>query len=315
MYRSILVPLDGSTFAEHALPFALAIARRSGARLLLATVSTPIAEAYVEGLYFSSLELDQEVTARHRAYLESTAHRLRQKTDLPITIAVHHGEVAVTLCDLLAQGEADLVVMATHGRGAFSRVWMGSVADEMLRHTNVPMLLVRPTAGSPDLEQEPNLGKMLLPLDGSELAEEIIEPAIALAAVVPHAEIVLVRAIDGLIPRETAPDAADKGETESHTLVRQLHAMQDRLHQQAERYLEGIAAKLRARGLTIQTQVVVEDHAAEAILREAEHQHAGVIALETHGRHGLARLIHGSVGDKVVRGAHVPVLVHRPQAN
>src|SRR5689334_17365453 len=109
MYQSILVPLDGSPFAGHALPYALALARRGAGRLSLVTVSTPLEEAYVEGLYFSAAELEQEIVGRHRDYLEGTARRVRAATDVPVTIDVRHGEVA----ESLAGAQADLVVMAT----------------------------------------------------------------------------------------------------------------------------------------------------------------------------------------------------------
>jgi nucleotide-binding universal stress UspA family protein len=82
---------------------------------------------------------------------------------------------------------------------------------------------------------------------------------------------------------------------------------------EAEEYLMTIALRLQTRGLRVRTHVVVEDRPEEAILQQAEGEHAGLIALETHGRSGLSRLLHGSTADKVVRGAHVPVLVHRPE--
>ena len=83
-------------------------------------------------------------------------------------------------------------------------------------------------------------------------------------------------------------------------------------YREAEEYLAGVARRLTARGLRVQTHLVYEDRPAEVILNEAEDRHAGLIALETHGRSGLARLLHGSIADAVVRGAHVPVLIQRP---
>src|SRR5687767_5267058 len=77
MFRSILVPLDGSSFAEQALPLALSVARHSAARLVLATVSSPLTEAYVEGLYFSTLELEQDQAVRYESYLRSVAETAR----------------------------------------------------------------------------------------------------------------------------------------------------------------------------------------------------------------------------------------------
>jgi nucleotide-binding universal stress UspA family protein len=91
-----------------------------------------------------------------------------------------------------------------------------------------------------------------------------------------------------------------------------VQTLQDRLYHEAEEYLEKVAAFLRARGLRVRTDVVIDDEPDQAILHEAEAEHAGLIALETHGRRGFSRLIHGSVTDKVVRGAHIPVLVQRP---
>lgn len=314
MYRSILVPLDGTHFAEHALPAALALARRGGARLLLVSISTPLTEAYVEGLYFSTLEMEKEVATRHQTYLEALAARIRGLGNVTVDVLVKHGEVAATLCDLVAQGEADLVVMATHGRSALGRFWLGSVTDEMIRHASCPLLLIRPEDEEVDLQNEPRLSPILLPLDGTELAEQILPWAVSLAEHLPDARITLMRGIQSVVPVSSAPDLPE-AEKAARSLLRQVQELQERLRQDAEQYLEKVAAGLRARGLQVQTQVVVEDQPALAILHEAEQERAALIALETHGRRGLSRLILGSVADKVVRGSHVPVLVHRPSKN
>ncbi len=311
MYRTILVPLDGSPFAEHALPVALSLARRAGAKLLLVTVTTPLAEAYTEGIYISPLELEQEMAAQRRVYLEEVAARLRARADVPVSVSVEHGEVATALCALLDAGEADLAVLATHGRGPLARFWLGSVADELIRRVSRPLLLVRPTGEAVDLEREPELGRIVVPLDGTELAEQILGPAVEVAGLIPNSEIILVRAIQPTALAEFKPEAPAAGQ-EALSLTREVQALQDHLRREAERYLEEVAGRLRARGLRVVTQVVVEDHPASAILDEAEARHAGMIALETHGRRGLSRLLLGSIADKVVRGAHVPVLVHRP---
>src|SRR5215469_1648359 len=114
MYRTLLVPLDGSPFAEHALPAALALARRGRCRLRLVSVITPLAEAYVEGLYFGTGDLEEQLDARQRAYLEGVARKLGDHADVQVNTAVLRGEVVAVLCQLLAQGQGDLVVMATH---------------------------------------------------------------------------------------------------------------------------------------------------------------------------------------------------------
>jgi len=309
MYRKILVPLDGSTFAEHSLPLALALARRGHAALHLVTVSTPLTQAYIEGVYVGPADLEAEVNARYQAYLNAIADRLHERTDAPITSEVVNGEVAASLCEIAASGKVDLVVMATHGRSPMGRFWLGSVADDMMRHVNLPLLLVRPGEEAPTLEAEPDLSRVVVSLDGTEAAEQILEPAVALAELIPQTEIVLFRAVRQVVPDDVEPEMM---EAEPRNLRAEVVRMQEQLFREADEYLTGIAHSLEARGLKVRTHVVAEDRPALGILNEAEGEHAGLIALETHGRGGLARLFFGSTADKVVRGAHVPVLVHRP---
>jgi nucleotide-binding universal stress UspA family protein len=295
MYRSILVPLDGSPFAEHALPLALALARRSRSAIHLVLASTPLSGACLEGGASISLpELEELVATRYRSYLEATRARLRQRIDVPITGEVLLGGVSATLCTLAASGRHDLVVMATHGRSPLGRLWLGSVADDLIHHVNLPLLLIRQESEEPNLEDEPDLSRVVVPLDGSPLAEGILEPAIALAKVFLGPEVLLVR----VIPATAADEAADVAHSRTWSAARQ--------------YLDDVAARLEARGVRVQTHVLFDDRPAEAILHEAADEHVGVIALETHGRAGLARLLHGSVTDRVVRGATIPVLVHHP---
>jgi nucleotide-binding universal stress UspA family protein len=314
MYRKILVPLDGSPFAEHALPMALALARRSGAGIHLATVSTPLAAAYLEGVYVGNADLEEEKNAQLRAYQETILARMRERIEVPLSGEVKYGEVAATLCDLAASGEYDLIVMATHGRSPFGRFWLGSVADEMIRHGTLPLLLVRPGEHGeeePNLKEEPDLGRVVIPLDGTELAEQILEPAVALAGLMPGAEIVLVRAIRPMTPIDLTPNVLGLGSEAEHVMDK-VQEMQAMLYRDAESYLHNIARRLMMRGLKVRVHVVVEEKPAEAIIHEADDEQAGLIALETHGRGSLSRLFHGSTTDKVVRGAHVPILVHRP---
>jgi nucleotide-binding universal stress UspA family protein len=311
MYRTLLVPLDGSSFAEHALPLALALARRSRAGIHLVSVSTPLAAAYLEGVYVGTDDLEAEVTRRRRAYLEGVMEKLRKRIDVPITGEVLYGEVAASLCNLAGSSRYDLVVMATHGRSPFGRFWMGSVADEMIRRATLPLLLVRPEEKEVKLDEEPDLGRVVVPLDGSEMAEQILEPAVALAGLMPGAEIDLVRAIGPVLPIDASPELLEAGGETEH-ILREVESLQRQISREAEEYLAAVARRLEARGLKVRTHVVVEDRPEEAILHEAEDDHAGLIAMETHGRGGLSRLFHGSVADKVVRAAHVPILVHRP---
>jgi len=311
MYRTILVPLDGSTFAEHALPLALSLAQRSHAEIHLVTVSTPLTQAYIEGVFVGTPDLETEAVGRYKAYLNSVTARLRERINVPITNEVITGEVVTTMCELASSGKYDLVVMATHGRSPLGRFWLGSVADQMVRHINLPLLLVRPTEKEPRLEHVPDLNRVVLALDGTELSEQILAPAVALAELIGEVEVVLVRAIRQVYPDDVEPETMDASPV-PRPLREEMTRLQEESKREAAEYLAAVAHRLEARGMTVRTHVVVEDQPADAILHEAEGEHAGLIAMETHGRSGLARLFFGSVADKVVRGTHIPVLIHRP---
>src|SRR5262249_2315226 len=95
-------------------------------------------------------------------------------------------------------------------------------------------------------------------------------------------------------------------------LITQMEAIQAKLKEEAEKYLESVAAGLRARDFQVTTCVRVEDQPATAVLAKAGSADVDLIAIETHGRHGFARLLLGSVADKVIRGTTLPVLVSRP---
>jgi len=294
MCRSILVPLDGSAFGEHALPFALSLARRAGAQLHLAHVHVPPAPILAEAN-------DGELRTSERMYLDGLVQRVEARWDVPITTMLLDGPVAPTLHVYTIACQADLVVMTTHGRGALSRFWLGSIADTVIRQASVPVLLIRPQEQPLDIVHEPAVKRILIPLDGSALAEQMLTHATALGRLV-QAEYTLLQAIE--------PIYVGYG-TELYGVGVNVPGM-EQLRIEAQEYLDRLAAQLRADGLRVQTAIVI-DLAGSAILTYAEEHAVDLIALATHGRSGLARLLMGGVADKVIRGASVPVLLHRPQ--
>ncbi len=304
MYRSILVPLDGSTFGEHALPLALTIARRSGATVQLAHVHVPSELMYaIGGIPIVDDTLDAPSRESERAYLEGLTQRLASAWDLSITSAVLDGPAAAALNEHAVQHGVGLVVMSTHGRGPVSRFWLGSVADTLVRQAPMPVLLARPQQDSKellDLTHERAFKHMLIPLDGSRLAEDALQHAMALGTLV-QAEYTLLQAIDPII-MDYAPVARSAGLDED--LIEQWRV-------EAEAYLDQIAGRLRAQSLTVHTAVVLAPPAV-AILEHARQHAVDLIAMATHGRTGVSRMLLGSVADKVVRGATAPVLLHRP---
>lgn len=299
MYRSLLVPLDRSPFAEQALPLALALARRADARLNLVVVH---AHYDLEDTHACWAPFDRPVDAewmrRERDYLDATARRLASTSPVPVTAALLAGSnlLAEFVADgILGRARAcgtDLIVTATHARGFLDRLGYGSVADELVRRAGVPVLVLPPRATAAKLIPEPALDDVLIPLDGSPLAERILSPALELARLT-EARCTLLRVVP---PRSSSggrgcelPEAA-----------------------RAEEYLEGVAARPRGQGLRVRTRILVARHPAEAILEEAAALTGGLIALATHGRGGLSRLLLGSVASKLVRAAASPLLVYRP---
>ncbi len=301
MYRTILVPLDGSALAEHALPLALSIARRAGAALHLARVHVPAATLYRYSELAGSLDLDELVRKEERAYLDQVSGRVVQASGLRPCTTLLDGRIADVLYEQGVSAGVDLVVMATHGRGPLSRLWLGSVADELVRRLPTPLLLVRPEETAPDLAHPPAVRHVLIPLDGSALAEDILEPAMELGRLM-QADYTLLRVIEPAI----VPDARLGGNAVSGLDPALLEAIQA----EARAYLERLAERLRSSSVQVQTRLVTNQWAAGAILAEAG-AHVHLVAMATHGRRGLARLLLGSVADKVLRGASVPVLLRR----
>jgi nucleotide-binding universal stress UspA family protein len=310
MYRSILVPLDGSTFGEHALPLAIGLARRSSATLHLVHVHVPLAAAYLENVAAFEDTIELEYKKQHGDYLAATVERVRQVAPVQVQLVLTEGEIVSSLGATAERTGADLIVMTTHGRGVLGRFWLGSVADELLRQSRLPLLLVHPRDGQADLRQQLVPRHVLLPLDGSPLAEQMIAPALALGSLT-EADYTLLRVIHPVAPVVTpVPDGALG--TRVQALINRIDEAQEELRQEAEKYLSGVAKRIRTGSVQVQTKVAVGEPAAAAILREAAAPAIDLVALATHGRRGLSRLFLGSVADKVVRGACVPVLVHRP---
>jgi nucleotide-binding universal stress UspA family protein len=311
MYRSILVPLDGSPLSERALPLALDLARRTGAFLHLAHVHLPpAAPMYTADLPLFDTQLDERAKASERAYLEALAERLRGDSDIPVDAAFLDGAITDSVPDLLAaharEHRVDLVVMTTHGRGGLARFWLGSVADELVRRLPMPVLLLRPDQHAPATAIAQTPRRILIPLDGSANAESVLPYALALGQAT-QAQYTLLRVVEPvMIARHMPVDPA----------VRELDdQLIDHLRLDAQIYLEQVAARLATQARTVRVEVVVAPQAAVAILEDAHQDAIDLIAMATHGRHGLARVLVGSVADKVLRGATTPVLLYRAPAH
>jgi nucleotide-binding universal stress UspA family protein len=303
MYRSLLVPLDGSTFGEQALPFALSIARRAGAAVQLVHVHVPLASLYFESMPTFDSALDARTREQENAYLETMVKHLAGISTVPVTAKLLEGPVADAVHEHALATSTDLVVLTTHGRGRLSRFWLGSVADELVRRLPMPLFLLRPQETPPALATEPVLRQMLIPLDGSAFAEQILAPATVLGRLM-QVEYTLLRVVQPAMLVGYDPSGFGLGGMATPSL--------EQAQREAATYLAGVAERLRGQSLQVQTCVTISPHPAVAILDAAREGKVGLIALETHGHRGLTRMVLGSIADKLLRGAVTPVLIHRP---
>lgn len=280
MTFTILVPLDGSPLAERALPFASSLASAVSGRLILAHVTppapTPGAPAYDSAAVVAALR-EEGVSVESRVY--------RAWPD----------EIADALLGGAAEERADLVAMSTHGRGGLTRWVLGSVADQLVRRATLPVLLVPPHCDVEWTTRRPD--QILVPLDGSPLAEEAIEPAAWLAERV-GAEMLLVRVLSPALHARyhqgrLVLSSADFAELE------------DVWH-----YLDDLAHRVRTAGHRVSIWVV-EGSPSAAITDAARSEGMDLIAMTTHGRGGLRRILLGSIADAVLRQSTVPILLVR----
>jgi nucleotide-binding universal stress UspA family protein len=299
----ITVPLDGSAFAEQALPLAVELAQASSACLRLVYVHTP-ATAWDPGVEFSLFdpELEKQVREREMAYLDRLGHQLTKGGGLHVERALLNGTIATSLEEYVERTGTDLVVMTSHGRGGVSRLLLGNVADQLILKLRVPVLVVRPEELKQAPAEEYRHRRILVPLDGSPLAASVLEQAKAFARMT-QSELVLlmvVQPVPVLLPPFIWPPEKLVEPPEQREL-------------EGRRYLEGLKQELRAEGLAVQTRVHTARKVAREILHTARNEACGMIALATHGASGLDRIMLGSIADQVVRHADIPVLVLRPE--
>jgi nucleotide-binding universal stress UspA family protein len=301
MLRRILVGLDGSPLAETILDPVRVLARRLGAEVVLLHV-THVPEMVRAAQPGPTLD---EVVAQEReraqTYLEGAARKLREP-GLTVQTVAAAGEAAVEIVRWAERERIDLIALTTHGRSGMQRWLYGSVADAVLHTTRTPLLLLRPTGAG--AAPSPEIRRIVVPLDGSPLAEAVLPVAEELSRALA-APIVLLRVVEF-----TA--FAFGGEPFGSPYL-DYQGIFDALREDAERYLDKLAADLRGKGLTIETRASI-GIPAETITAQTREQAGSLIVMSTHGRSGWRALMLGSVARRVVPLASGPVLVIRSPA-
>ena len=352
--RRILVSLDGTAPAESALPLARLLARRAGAELVLAhAVEPPAPIASLAGgsaggvvPILPDARTTHELRRARQDYLDDVLARTREALRTPVSERrasdgpeparaaevrglLVDGDPATALRAAVSRVHADLVVMATHGRRGLARAVLGSVAEDVVRDGDVPVLVVPRGDASPDgadpeqpadAEEAPLPRHLLVALDGSPEAEAVLAPAVALARLLGSAvTLATVRDVGRpdrttLLPtsildttasggRAGAPVPAEPSTQEPHGDA----AMPAPPDEHA--YLDDVAKRLDANGCSVSTRVLQGHDVVEALLACTEELGIDWYALTSRGRGFWAQLLEGSVAEALMRSARVPVLL------
>lgn len=285
MYRTILVPLDGTIFSERAIPLASTIARATDGRLILVRAAWAPDRPGLD-----PLESQQWAVREARTYLENVARELmaqglRVETDVPFALA------DVGILREIAVRHADLVVMSSHRKPTRQHQIYGSVAEAILARSPAPVVVIR-TEEHVHVSPKPASPELIVPLDGSTFAESALPFAVELAKALRWS-ITLMQAI-------TEPTL--RGMTANAYLEEEAEAVS---------YLAGIASRLRREGVQVKTAVKAGP-APQAILDVCQRQDASMIVMASHGRTGVREMMFGSVTMEIMRHTDTPLFLVRP---
>jgi nucleotide-binding universal stress UspA family protein len=305
MLRTLLVPLDGSSLAERAVPVACALAKRTGGAVHLVRAHVPITVvgATAEGAIFSQdmLAADDAVRRHARTYVTGVAERAAAAHGVRVTPLCEDGSPAGLIQEVADRLLADLIVMTTHGAGGFAPDWLGSVADAVIRHSHRPVLTLPENEAHPERPFAPR--RITVTLDGSERAATILPVARDLALAY-GATLDLVRVVAPYIPGDVIShlptDRPDPFGIDAEAAL-------------AKRALDDIARTFTAGGVATTATVRMDLSPTKSLQAHLKETDPDVVAVATQGR-GLSRVFVGSVADKLVRTAGRPVLVLRPTA-
>ena len=282
MYQSILVPLEPSQGLASSLPFAASLAKGLGARLTLLAVVPPTGR-------------NQE-TSQAQAFLQGQVESLAD-AGVEADTVVDSGWPGQQIIARAPEGGFNLIIMGTRGRSGLRRGLLGSVTDQVVRSSPVPVLVMSPLAVERCAQEEHQLHSVVVPLDGSPMAEAVLPHAEGLAQELSM-EVRLLRVVS------TGPMAyygGEGGPVDTFPLGQELE-------EEAAVYLNHVAAAQTSRGLTANC-TVVRGSTAMAIVDQVKEVPRCLVAVRTHGRVGLGRLLIGSVADTLIRHAGQPVLV------
>jgi nucleotide-binding universal stress UspA family protein len=288
MYERILVPLDGSGRAEHALPYAEWIAKRLNSTVTLLTGCAQ-SDPMLRPLY---------------VYLDKQAEDVR-KLGIEVNSSCVFGDVAEEILNCTEKNRIGLIVMTSRGASGTTRWSLGGVALKVVLHSNTPILLVR-TAERHAARLEEGVRSILVPLDGSPVAESIL-PHIQDLALATGLEVILLQVT---VPIGYPAVARDNVEADKHeTDVGKLNETREAA---TNFYLSERAKELASHGVKVSTFSLSGKHASDLILQYISDNPIGMTALATHGFSGISKWAFGSVAIDILEGSTRPLLLLKP---
>ena len=303
MNSKILVPLDGSDVAECVLPHVEAIATRNAmVDVTFLYVIQPLDVPLTKPEFKTHIESEAKSAADE--YLNKLINGLKYKDVVHGKVIL--GKVAENIVDYATDNNIGLIIMATHGLSGISRWVRGSVADKVLHESKIPILLIKASSCQEAVYNKQQKITILVPLDGSELAEAALEPVREMANqfVVDSVEIVLLRVCELFSPPQSYPPPMSLGWEEY------VEYVTSNCKDICQSYLAKVEEQLKEEGLTARSEVLV-GNPADAIVDYANQNAPDIIAMSTHGRTGISRWALGSIADKVLKGASSPILLVR----
>ncbi len=299
MNTTIVVPLSGprpdrSRLSERAVPYAKSLARRTKSSVVLVSVVDVPAELSVYyALPASDHPTDNGPVAERRQYLQKLAQSL---DGLPVQTVVRFGDPADEVVALVEKQPNPVVVLASHARIGAGRTILGSVAFSIVHGVRCPILIVPTPPSDFHVPILPERGTVLVPLDGSTLSEAALNRPLRVLGK-PDFALHLLHVVVPATDIAGFPIEAFIGPKEEW----------------ATHYLQNIAERLTKQGHLVTWSVKIGD-VPEQILSVADEIDVDVIAMSTHGRHGIGRMLFGSVTERIAHEANVPLLLIHPES-
>ncbi len=311
MYKKMLIPLDGSELAEVVFPYAKELAGRLDIEVILLYVGSPGLREFAP--------MQQAYVKQAAENIQGQARAIQKKTGITLDSKLIHarGELATgypaeEILRYADENGVDLILIATHGRSGLKRWALGNVADKVLRASKIPTLVV--SAGIPDTTPYDEWPRktIMVPLDGSELAESVLSHAEALAKQRGEPmDVILIKVCEPpAMPTYYAPELSgvplNWGEYLDQEVVK--------CKQMSLEYLAGIEKRFKDSKINVRSEVLV-GKAADELVGYATKNPFSIIVMATHGRSGLSRLIYGSVAANLIYGVSNPIFVVKPQGS